>query len=61
MGSRSWFRPAVPVLVVLLALAAGPAALAKDGPFTILMVVWRGCEDACRGFQDYLRERGIAA
>jgi putative ABC transport system substrate-binding protein len=61
MGSRSWFRPVVPVLVALLVLAAGPATLAREGPFTILMVVWRGCEDACRGFQDYLRERGIAA
>jgi putative ABC transport system substrate-binding protein len=24
------------------------------------MAVWRGCEDACRGFQDYFREEGIA-
>jgi putative ABC transport system substrate-binding protein len=23
------------------------------------MVVWRGCEDACRGFQDYFSEEGI--
>jgi len=23
------------------------------------MAVWRGCEDACRGFQDYFREQGI--
>lgn len=39
---------------------AGPA-LAREGPFTVMMIVWRGCEDACRGFQDYLRERGVAA
>jgi putative ABC transport system substrate-binding protein len=23
------------------------------------MAVWRGCEEACRGFQDYFREEGI--
>ena len=28
-------------------------------PFDIYMIVWRGCEDACRGFQDYFRERDI--
>lgn len=26
--------------------------------FTIMVVTWRGCEQACEGFQDYLRERG---
>ncbi|WP_346906852.1 ABC transporter substrate-binding protein [uncultured Roseibium sp.] len=25
----------------------------------IVMVTWRGCEDACRGFQDYVREKGL--
>jgi putative ABC transport system substrate-binding protein len=30
-----------------------------DTPFRIYMVVWRGCEDACRGFQDYFREEGV--
>lgn len=28
-------------------------------PFNIHMIVWRGCEDACKGFQDYFRERNI--
>ena len=28
-------------------------------PFDIYMIVWRGCEDACMGFQDYFRERDI--
>jgi putative ABC transport system substrate-binding protein len=28
-------------------------------PFDIYMIVWRGCEDACKGFQDYFRERDI--
>ena len=30
-------------------------------PFTIYMAVWRGCEDACDGFQDFFREEGIDA
>ncbi|NVJ91491.1 MAG: ABC transporter substrate-binding protein, partial [Methylocystaceae bacterium] len=25
----------------------------------IYMVVWRGCEDACRGFEEYFSERGL--
>jgi putative ABC transport system substrate-binding protein len=38
-----------------------PSAYSKrhDKPFKIYMAVWRGCEDACRGFQDYFREEGI--
>jgi putative tryptophan/tyrosine transport system substrate-binding protein len=32
-----------------------------DTPFEIYIVVWRGCEDACGGFQDFFREEGIAA
>jgi len=32
-----------------------------DTAFEIYMVVWRGCEDACRGFQDFFLEEGIAA
>jgi putative ABC transport system substrate-binding protein len=31
----------------------------QDKPFSIYMAVWRGCEDACKGFQDYFREEGI--
>lgn len=33
----------------------------SDSPFEIYLVVWRGCEDACKGFQDFFREEGIAA
>jgi putative ABC transport system substrate-binding protein len=38
-----------------------PYAYSKrpDKPFKIYMVVWRGCEDACRGFQDYFQEEGV--
>ncbi len=50
------------ILIVFLACCVmTPSANSKhhDKPFRIYMVVWRGCEDACRGFQDYFREEGI--
>ena len=36
-------------------------ATGKPGPFHIYMAVWRGCEDACKGFQDYFRDNKIPA
>ncbi len=50
------------ILIVFLACCVmAPSANSKhhDKPFRIYMAVWRGCEDACRGFQDYFREEGI--
>ena len=39
---------------------APPADSKQEGkPYLIYMAVWRGCEDACRGFQDFFRESGI--
>jgi len=35
-------------------------AQAKDG-FTIYLVFWNGCEEACEGFKAYLTEAGIDA
>jgi putative ABC transport system substrate-binding protein len=32
---------------------------AHEGPYRIMMILWRGCEDACRGFTDYFAMRGI--
>ncbi|MCZ6579376.1 MAG: ABC transporter substrate-binding protein [Gammaproteobacteria bacterium] len=29
--------------------------------FTIYMVFWRGCEEACAGFKEYIAEKGIDA
>jgi len=29
--------------------------------FTIYMVLWRGCEEACEGFKDYIAEKNIDA
>lgn len=48
-------------VVALLALGAGGlrAQEAAREPFKVMMVLWRGCEDACRGFQDYLSFRGV--
>lgn len=60
MNSRFWLRPYIPILLSILFLFPGVTA-AKQSEFTILMVVWRGCEQACQGFKDYIRERGIAA
>ncbi len=50
------------ILIVFVACCAmTPSAYSKrhDKPFKIYMVVWRGCEDGCKGFQDYFREEGI--
>ena len=50
------------VLILFLAYCAMPPCTypkRHDTPFKIYMVVWRGCEDACKGFQDYFREEGI--
>ncbi len=42
-----------------LALAlAGPAAAE---PYKIMIATWRGCEEACQGFQDYLTQKGVEA
>jgi putative ABC transport system substrate-binding protein len=43
------------VLVICQAIVAMPAAAAEASVF---LVTWRGCEDACKGFKDYLGELG---
>lgn len=49
----------------LIVLAAAPASIAaaadRAAPFHIYMAVWHGCEDACKGFQDYFRDNNIPA
>jgi len=47
--------------VVATALAACLATSAAAAEFKIMIALWRGCEEACQGFQDYLVERGIDA
>ncbi len=41
--------------------AVEPLIEEDETPKTVYMVVWRGCEDACEGFQDYLKDAGVAA
>lgn len=44
-----------------MALTACLAGSASAAQYKIMIATWRGCEDACRGFQDYLSEHGIDA
>lgn len=56
-----WFRRLAFTGATALVVSASPAVMAagKSGPFHIYMAVWRGCEDACKGFQDYFRDHKI--
>lgn len=47
-------------LIAAAILAAGlGSALAAD--YKVLIATWRGCEEACQGFKDYLQEKGLSA
>ncbi len=51
-------------LLVLMAALFWPAPhgyAQADKEFTIYMVFWRGCEEACEGFKEYIEENGIDA
>jgi len=65
-------RPSLKSLValgvlLLLAGAAGSRDVSaadrdgKGGPFRIYVATWRGCEETCRGFLDYVRATKIPA
>jgi putative ABC transport system substrate-binding protein len=47
----------------LLTPASAVAATDQPGvePFEVVMVTWRGCEEACQGFGDYLDAVGVEA
>lgn len=49
------------LLILAAALAAGLATCAVASQYKIMIATWRGCEEACRGFQDYLDGRGVDA
>lgn len=51
---RAWWRAVW--LAAGLALASAPAAAAR---YTVMIVTWTGCEEACQAFQDELRARGL--
>lgn len=40
-------------------IAQAKPAGSLDEPYRIFLAVWRGCEDACQGFQDYFRNNRI--
>jgi putative ABC transport system substrate-binding protein len=46
-------------LIFAAAFAVCLATQATAAQFKILIATWRGCEEACNGFQDYLNEAGI--
>lgn len=48
-------------LVGALAWSAVDAFAQAKERFTIYMVFWRGCEEACEGFKDYLTKSGMDA
>lgn len=48
------------VRLLIAALIAGSiAGQAAAAQYKILVATWRGCEEACQAFQDYLTEAGI--
>ena len=43
-----------------LAIAGLLTPVAASGAeYTVMIATWRGCEEACQGFQDYLTEKGL--
>jgi len=42
------------------ARVAAPARIAQERPARIMMMLFRGWEEACQGFSDYFKGRGIA-
>ncbi len=46
-------------LILTVAFAASLATSAAAAQYQILIATWRGCEEACHGFQDYLTEAGL--
>ncbi len=46
-------------ILAAAALAACLATQATAAQYKILIATWRGCEEACQGFQDYLTEQGL--
>jgi ABC-type uncharacterized transport system substrate-binding protein len=47
--------------LVGMTLAIGLSASAVAAKYKIMVATWRGCEEACQGFQDYLTKAGVDA
>ena len=58
MRRLKYLIPAL-LLAILPAVQAAPAASRPARPYQITMLLYRGCEEACRGFQSYFRQQGI--
>ena len=50
-------RSAWMILLLLISLPAG--ATAAPAEYHVMMLLYRGCEEACQGFQDYFRRQRI--
>jgi putative tryptophan/tyrosine transport system substrate-binding protein len=51
----------LPALLMLPAQAQQAGAGTPDKPWRISLIVYRGCEEACQGFQDFLKSRNVNA
>ena len=57
---KQYFIKFIPSVLIALAGFFYTVAHAADvKPFRITMVVFRGCEEACKGFTDYWKDRKI--
>lgn len=45
------------LLAFVVVVGTASSVLAAD--YKVMVIVWRGCEEACQGFQDYLTDAGI--
>jgi putative ABC transport system substrate-binding protein len=46
-------------LMLFMALIVCLSGTATAAQYKIMIATWRGCEEACQGFQDYLVEHGV--
>jgi len=52
------FKLLITATLLSLSLSAG-AAFSEAEPARIYMVLWRGCEEACQGFKQYLEDQKL--
>jgi putative ABC transport system substrate-binding protein len=57
IGSETMLR----LLILSAIVVAGLTTSAMAAQYKVMIVTWRGCEEACRGFQDYLTTKKIKA
>lgn len=47
------------IIMSLPVLVSAAQSFNAANPATVYMVVWRGCEDACRGFKNYIENNNL--